>query len=145
MHATIAHVTRLPATPLDTAPGRLDLWLDVTCLFKTRSEAQRAVRGGKVKVNGQASKPHRILHLGDEIEITRTMGHRQRVVVRGFAPQHVPKALARQLYEDLTPPPTPEQLEVLRIERLVRQAAGPRPTRAPDRRERRALRELKGR
>lgn len=134
-----------PTTPLDDTPGRLDLWLDVTCLFKTRSEAQRAVRGGKVRVNDQASKPHRILRLGDQVEITRGLGRRQRVVVRGFAAHHVPKALARQLYEDLTPPRTPEQLEVLRIERLVRQAAGPRPTRAPDRRERRALRELKGR
>jgi ribosome-associated heat shock protein Hsp15 len=138
-------VTGSPATPLDTTPGRLDLWLDVTCLFKTRSEAQRAVRGGKVKVNGQSSKPHRILRLGDEVEITRGMGRRQRVVVRGFAPQHVAKTLARQLYEDLTPPPTREQLEILRVERLIRQAAGPRPTRAPDRRERRALRRLKGR
>ena len=31
---------------------RLDQWLDVACLFKTRSEAQKACRLGKVSVNG---------------------------------------------------------------------------------------------
>ena len=45
---------------------RLDVWLDVTCLFKTRSEAQKACRGGKVDVNGQAAKPHREMKPGDE-------------------------------------------------------------------------------
>ena len=29
---------------------RLDVWLDVSCLFRTRSEAQRACRNGKVDV-----------------------------------------------------------------------------------------------
>ncbi len=47
------------ATPLDAV--RLDVWLDVACLFKTRSEAQKACRGGKVDVNGQSGKPHRAI------------------------------------------------------------------------------------
>jgi len=29
---------------------RLDVWLDVACLFKTRSEAKKACAGGKVDV-----------------------------------------------------------------------------------------------
>ena len=33
---------------------RLDAWLDVACLFKTRSDAQTACRNGKLSVNGQA-------------------------------------------------------------------------------------------
>ena len=48
---------------------RLDIWLDVACLFKTRSEAQRAIKGGKVDVNGQAAKPHRVIKPGDVIEM----------------------------------------------------------------------------
>ena len=49
-----------------TAPSlRLDVWLDVACLFKTRSEAQRACKGGKVDVNGQSAKPHREVKPGD--------------------------------------------------------------------------------
>ena len=29
---------------------RLDVWLDVSCLYRTRSEAQRACEGGKIEV-----------------------------------------------------------------------------------------------
>ena len=122
---------------------RLDVWLDVACLFKTRSEAQSACKNGKVSVNGQVGKPDRRLRVGDEIEIGRTFGRKQRVVVRGFAERHVSKAEARALYEDLTPPPTPEEIETRRLERMYRAAATP--PRAPDKRQRRALRKIKGR
>ena len=71
---------------------RLDLWLDVACLYKTRSEAQKACKGGKVDVNGQSAKPHREIREGDEIEMSRPLGRRQRVVVRGLAEQHIAKA-----------------------------------------------------
>ena len=49
---------------------RLDVWLDVACLFKTRSEAKKACEGGKIDLNGQAAKPHRDIKPGDEIEIS---------------------------------------------------------------------------
>jgi ribosome-associated heat shock protein Hsp15 len=123
---------------------RLDVWLDVSCLFKTRSEAQKACSGGKVDVNGQPRRPHRLVRVGDEIRITRPFGRRQVVVVVALKDRHVPKADARQLYEDRTPPPTPEELEQRELGRAFRQSFGPRPTRAPDKRERRALRKLKG-
>ena len=124
---------------------RLDLWLDVSCLFKTRSEAQKACRGGKVDVNGQATKPHREIKPGDEIEITRRFGKRQKVIVKGVAEQHIPKADARLLYEDLTPKPTPEEVEMRRMARLAAPFIRPASAGAPDRRERRTLRRLKGR
>ena len=38
------------------AAVRLDVWLDVACLYRTRSEAQRACVGGKVEVNGQRDR-----------------------------------------------------------------------------------------
>src|SRR5919108_4797328 len=94
---------------------RLDVWLDVACLFRTRSEAQKACKGGKVDVNGQAAKPHREIRAGDEIEITRPFGRRQKVIVKRLAEQHIPKADARLLYEDLTPKPTAEEVEMRRI------------------------------
>jgi ribosome-associated heat shock protein Hsp15 len=129
-------------TDLNGAGERVDLWLDIACLFKTRSEAQRACRGGKVDVNGEAARPNRVVRPGDQIVITRGAGRRQTVVVRGVASQHIPKAEARALYEDLTPAPTPEQLEVRDFERAYR-AANP-PT-APHRRDRKVLRRLRGR
>ena len=122
------------------ASSRLDQWLDIACLFKTRSEAQKACKGGKVEVNRQAARPNRMLHPGDEVRITRAAGRRQIVVARGFAATHVPKAAARALYEDLTPPPTPEQLETRRLMR----ALGPRTPSGPiTTRQKRTLRRLK--
>jgi ribosome-associated heat shock protein Hsp15 len=124
---------------------RLDVWLDVSCLFKTRSEAKRACEGGKVDVNGQAAKPHRDIKEGDRLEITRPFGRRQQVVVRGLAETHVPKAKARELYEDVTPQPTPEEIELRRMARLAAPFTRRASLRAPDKRERRELRRLKER
>ena len=122
---------------------RLDVWLDIACLFKTRSEAQHACTSGKIEVNHQSAKPNRLVKVGDEIEIRRPFGRKQHVLVRGLADRHVVKAEARQLYEDLTPTPTAEEIETRRLERMYRAAATP--PKAPDKRARRALRRLKGR
>jgi len=121
---------------------RLDIWLDVSCLFRTRSEAQKASKSGKIDVNGQPAKPNRHVRAGDEIEISRPFGRKQRVKVVALAGRHVPKAEARALYQDLTPPLTADEIEARRMERLYRAAVTPPTT--PDRRQRRALRKLKG-
>lgn len=124
---------------------RLDVWLDVACLFRTRSEAQKACKGGKVDVNGQSAKPHREVRAGDEILITRPLGRRQRVVVRSVAEQHIARAAARGLYEDLTPAPTADEIEMRRMARLSRAFMRPAGAGSPDKRERRQIRRLKGR
>jgi ribosome-associated heat shock protein Hsp15 len=121
---------------------RLDVWLDIACLFRTRSDAQNACRMGKVQVNRQIAKPNRRLRKGDEIEIGRPFGRKQRVVVQALADRHIATAEAKLLYEDLTPPPTAEEIEARRLERMYRAAVTP--PRAPDKRQRRALRRMKG-
>jgi ribosome-associated heat shock protein Hsp15 len=127
---------------MDRVGTRLDVWLDVACLFKTRSEAQRACQGGKVEVNGQgSSKPHREVRPGDRLTISRPGGRRQQVVVKALADQHIAKAQARELYEDVTPPPSPEEQAVRDILRAGRLASPPT---APDKRERRERRRLRG-
>jgi hypothetical protein len=80
---------------------------------------------------------------GDEVEITRPFGRKQRLRIAALADRHIAKADARRLYEDLTPPPTPEEVEARRSERIYRAAVTP--LRAPDKRERRILRKLRGR
>src|SRR6185295_3198246 len=62
-------------------PVRIDVWLDVACLFNTRAEAQKALRGGKVEVNGAPVKPNKLLKVGDELRITRSGARRQLVTV----------------------------------------------------------------
>lgn len=121
---------------------RLDVWLDVACVYRTRSEAQKACRGGKVEANGQPAKPNRRLHVGDVIEISRPLGRKQRLKVVALADRHIAKADARRLYEDLTPPPTPEEIEMRRQERIFHAAMTP--LHSPDKRQRRALRKMRG-
>ena len=121
---------------------RLDVWLDVACLFRTRSEAQKACKIGRVDVNGQPAKPHREIRPGDEIVISRPLGRKQTVVVQGLAERHIAKAEARALYEDRTPKPTGEEIEMRRMARLAR-VFTTGPAGRPDKRERRQIRRIK--
>ena len=121
---------------------RLDVWLDVACVFRTRSEAKRACEGGKVEVNGDRAKPHRVIHEGDRLRIGRPFGRYQDLVVRIVLDQHVRKTEARVLYDDLTPKPTPEEVEMRRVDRAYRAATEAAGT--PDRRRRREIRRAQG-
>lgn len=115
---------------------RLDVWLDVACVCKTRSAARQACLGGKISVNGTRAKPHREIGAGDRIEVTTASGRRRELVVRAVAPRHVVKSEARALYEDITPPPTPEEVALRELLRLAGPTPGSR-QRTPDRRQRR--------
>jgi ribosome-associated heat shock protein Hsp15 len=118
---------------------RLDVWLDISCLMKTRSEAQRACTGGKVEVNGDNARPNRQVRVGDELTITRPFGRRQTILVKAVTDMQLPKAQARKLYEDTTPPPSPEEIAIRRAARVnlaIDQATG-------DRRSRRDARKAK--
>ena len=128
---------------METDSVRLDVWLDVACIFKTRSQAQRACTLGRIEVNGHHGKAHRPIRIGDEIRISLPGGRRRTLEVAGLAEQHIARAEARDLYVDHTPPPTPEELELRRLQRL---AAPPRRlpgAGAPKKKERRELRRLK--
>lgn len=95
-------------------------------------------------LNGRASRPNQEIKPGDVLEITRPQGRRQRVVIRALAAQHIAKAEARKLYEDTTPPPSPEEQQMLDLIRLAGRRDRPgQATGSPDRRERRRLREAK--
>jgi len=129
---------------VEASPGvRLDVWLDVACLFRTRSQAQTACKGGKVTVNGDRAKPHRVVHAGDEIRMTFQGGRRRIIIVRELEEHSVPKARARELYEDITPEPTPEEIEARRLLRMAQPLKRPRGSGAPKKQERRRLRRMK--
>jgi ribosome-associated heat shock protein Hsp15 len=114
---------------------RLDKWLQVARVFKTRTQATRAVEINRVRVNGQPAKPHRGLAAGDRIEVE--IGDWTRLlVVRELADKPLPKERARTLYEDLSPP-RPESDPALRLARrppAIRERGAGRPTKK-DRRE----------
>ena len=123
------------------ASVRLDVWLDVACVFPTRSQAKAACEGGKVDINGSRAKAHREIRPGDRLTISRSENLRRILLVKALADRSIPKAEARKLYEDVTPPPSPEILEARRLDRLL---APSRSEGRPGRRERRERRHRKG-
>ena len=95
---------------------RLDKYLQVARMFKTRSQATRACTLSRVRVNGQSAKPHKALAVGDRIEIERGGEWTQVVVVRELRDKPVPKAEAAALYDDESPP----RPKLSEVERLMR-------------------------
>lgn len=121
---------------------RLDKWLQVARMFKTRSRASRACSLSRVKVNGQTAKPHKTLSVGDRIEIDRRDDWTQVIEVVELRDKPVRKDLARELYEDHSPPrPKPTEFERLIKQPLVRRKRGKgRPTK----KERRQMERWRG-
>lgn len=108
---------------------RLDKWLQVARMFKTRTRATHACDLGRVRVNGQTAKPHRQLAIGDRVELSQ--GDWERVLlVQELKDRPVAKAEAPKLYEDLSPPrPAPDPLErLLRRPLVTRDSGAGRPT-----------------
>jgi ribosome-associated heat shock protein Hsp15 len=82
---------------------RIDKWLWSIRLFKTRSESAEAVRGGRVKLNGDAVKAAK------ELKVNDTITFRSGTIVRtlkviDFPKSRVSAKLVASFCEDLTPP-----------------------------------------
>lgn len=114
---------------------RVDRWLTAARLFKTRGLAQIACTGGHVKVNGQPAKPSHLVKVGDEIRAEAPRGQVV-LIVRHVAEKRLSAALARELYEDRSPPPPPPAERDFGL----RERGAGRPTKA----DRRAMERLKG-
>jgi ribosome-associated heat shock protein Hsp15 len=82
---------------------RIDKWLWSVRLFKTRTEAAEACKGGKVKLNGDAVKPAKELKENDTVSFrSGTISRTFRVA--GFPKSRVSAKLVADYCEDLTPP-----------------------------------------
>jgi len=113
---------------------RIDKWLWCVRLFKTRTLATDAVNGGKVKLNGQNTKPSRELKPGDTIEFKRGVLTRT-FRVAGFPKGRVSAKDVPLYTEDLTPPSELLKLEDMKYLPLVKREKGSgRPTKK-DRRD----------
>jgi ribosome-associated heat shock protein Hsp15 len=78
---------------------RIDKWLWAARFFKTRSAAQQAIEGGKVKLNGERSKPAKDLRPGDRLSIHIGLYDWHITVVK-LSSQRGPAPVARLLYEE---------------------------------------------
>jgi len=78
---------------------RIDKWLWAARFYKTRSLASEAIKGGKVSVNGQRSKPGRELAVGDRVVLRQGYDERT-VIVQALSDRRGPASVAQQLYEE---------------------------------------------
>lgn len=119
---------------------RIDKWLWAARFFRTRSAAQQAVEGGKVKINGERIKPAKDVRVGEQLSIQ--IGSAEWLVrVEQLSDKRGAAAVARTLYseDDASRLKREEQAALRRF------AADPARDRAgrPTKRERRDLDKLK--
>ena len=107
---------------------RIDIWLKLVCLFKHRTDATEACKGGKVKINGLRVKPAAPVKEGDVVEFYDGGDRYRRVVVQFLPEVNVSKEQARTMYDDETP------VQVREVPVVERERGAGRPTKR-DRRE----------
>jgi ribosome-associated heat shock protein Hsp15 len=111
---------------------RVDRWLWAVRIYKTRSVATDACRGGHVKVNGTAAKPATTVRIGDRVEAQA--GDRARVLeVAQLVDKRVGAPVAATCIVDHSPPPPEREARLRPL--FDRDTGAGRPTK----RERRAL------
>jgi ribosome-associated heat shock protein Hsp15 len=118
---------------------RIDKWLWAARIFKTRTLAGEACRGGKIKIDDQAVKPSRELKENEVISIkldqlTKT------VQVKSLIKNRVSAKQVADVYEDLTPTGEYERLQLMREFNYERRERG---IGRPTKKERRLIEVLK--
>jgi ribosome-associated heat shock protein Hsp15 len=78
---------------------RVDKWLWAARFFKTRSLAQAAIAGSRIRVNEERVKPAHDLKVGDSV-VVRAGEYEWHLIVRGLSEKRGPAVQARLLYEE---------------------------------------------
>lgn len=93
---------------------RVDKWLWAVRVFKTRTQASDACKGGKVKIDGINVKPSREIKVDDEIEVQQQT-IKKKIKVLKLVKNRVGAKFVADLMQDLTPPEEYERLEMMRL------------------------------
>lgn len=86
---------------MSTEKVRVDKYLWAIRIFKTRSQATKAIEDGKVKLEGLNIKPSKNVAVGDKYDI-RTSGRKWTIQVSGLIEKRVKYDEAIKHYLDLT-------------------------------------------
>ena len=117
------------------AEARLDKWLWSARIFKTRSIAADACKNGRVSVNGVLVKPSRMVKAGDTVAVRKPPVTYSFKILQPIE-QRVGAKLLPDIYENVTTPDQYELLEMNRISGFVDRARG---TGRPTKKDRRAM------
>ena len=95
---------------------RLDKWLWVARLFKTRSLANKALKTGRIRQNGKTPKPSANVRPGDEI-LLNTGTVKKTIVIHALSAHRGPAPVATTLYQE-----TPESVRLAEMHKLESRA-----------------------
>lgn len=116
---------------------RIDKYLWAVRIFKTRSQAIDAIKGGKVKFDGDNVKPSKEVKLGEEYHI-QLQDFKKTIRVKELLDNRVAAKFVADFMEDLTPPTEYNNIDRLKETRFVYR---PRGTGRPSKKERRDIEE----
>lgn len=117
---------------------RIDKWLWMVRVFKTRTIASDACNAGKVKINDNNAKPSKEIQIGQHIQVRLGQLQKQIVVV-DIPKNRIPAKLVPDFYQDITPIEEYERIKMLHSRFEFRENGLGRPTK----RDRRQLDYLK--
>lgn len=93
--------------------SRIDKWLWSVRLFKTRTLAADACKGGKIKLNGTVTKASKEIKNGDEISFKS--GIITKIIrVKDFPSNRIAAKFVNDFMEDLTPADEYEKLRLMK-------------------------------
>lgn len=118
--------------------ARLDKWLWAARIYKTRSLAIDACKNGRVMIGGVKVKPSRMIKVGEEIQVRKPPIIYTFRVLQAIQ-NRVGAKLVPEVLENITTPDQYELLEMNRISGFVNRARG---TGRPTKKERRDLDEF---
>ena len=92
---------------------RIDSWLWAVRIYRTRTLATEACRGGHVRINGYPAKAAQEVKIGAEVKV-RQSGFDRILIVQELLSKRVGAPAAALAYEDRTPArPSAEELGAL--------------------------------
>jgi len=118
---------------------RLDKWLKIARIFKTRSQAGHACDENHVKVNGEVVKAAKLIKPGDKLTVKGKNRCRE-FEVAGISFKSISAKQARELYlEEKQEPLSAESLELIKLMKRSVIKYG-----RPSKKERRNLMKIRG-
>jgi len=115
--------------------ARIDKWLWAARIFKTRSIAADACKNGRVTIGGVNVKPSHMVKAGETVSVRKPPVTYSFRILKTIE-QRVGAKLLPEIYENVTTPDQYELLEMNRISGFVNRARG---TGRPTKKDRRAM------
>ena len=129
-----------PGEGTGTSMARIDKWLWAARIFKTRSVAADAIKNGRVTIGGMGVKPSRMVKAGEVVSVRKPPVTYSFKILKTIE-QRVGAKMLPGIYENVTTPDQYELLEMNRISGFVNRQRG---TGRPTKKERRALDDFVG-